>query len=240
MKSKYTAKVTSAPATRWIYNPVSSTDNTSSHVHYFDLLTPTDQTTKCGRIVYTGIHVSSSSSGTDQDAVRMLVAARPVFPTECKVRPLNSQEKALEFMFFDLSGCVNPAEVQPTPPPPTGGTAPAPPPPPPPAPPPPPPPTPAPPVAAVSAAARSTPAAGRPSGTAGAAPGAATRTASGATSASRRRRHRRRRRRRRSQTYPSRSWLLRCFALGPLLAHSRERLARGEGAAITGRSPALQ
>jgi hypothetical protein len=147
LNSKYTAKTTSAPATRWIYNPVSSTNNTSSHVHYFDLLTPTDQTTKCGRIVYTGIHVSSSDPNTAQDTVRVL-GNTPVFPTECKVRPLNAQEKALEFMFFDLSGCVNPADVQPTPPPTTGSTAPAPPPPPPAAPPPPPPPTPAPPVAA--------------------------------------------------------------------------------------------
>ncbi len=149
LKSKYTAKTTNAPAMRWIYNPVSGTDSTSSHVHYFDLLTPTDQTAKCGRIVYTGIHVSSSSSGTDQDAVRIL-GGTPVFPTECTVRPLNSQEKALEFMFFDLSGCVNPPELPPTAPPPTVGAAPPPPPPPPPAPPPPPPPTPAPPVVPAS------------------------------------------------------------------------------------------
>jgi len=107
LKSKYTAKVTKAPATRWIFNPVSGTNSTSNHVHYFDLLTPTDQTAKCGRVVYTGIHVSSSSSGTDQDAVRVL-GGTPVFPTECKIRPLNNQEKAMEFMFFDLSGCVNP------------------------------------------------------------------------------------------------------------------------------------
>jgi hypothetical protein len=112
LKSKYTAKLTSAAATRWIFNPVSSTNNTSSHVHYFDLLTPTDQTAKCGRIVYTGIHVSSSSSGTDQDAVRV-TGGTPVFPTECKIRPLNGQEKAMEFMFFDLSGCVNPPELPP-------------------------------------------------------------------------------------------------------------------------------
>ncbi len=137
LNSKYTAITTSAPATRWIYNPVSSTDNTSSHVHYFDLVTPTDQTAKCGRIVYTGIHVSSSSSGTDQDAVRIL-GGTPVFPTECMVRPLNSQEKALEFMFFDLSGCVTPV-ILPKQPATAVPASPAPPPSPPPPPPPPPP-----------------------------------------------------------------------------------------------------
>ena len=114
-KGRYTAKTTTAPATRWIYNPVSATDSTSSHVHYFDLLAPTDQTSKCGRIVYTGIHASSSSSGTDQDALRIL-GGTPVFPTECAARPLNSQEKAMEFMFFDLSGCVNPIVLPTTPP----------------------------------------------------------------------------------------------------------------------------
>jgi hypothetical protein len=165
LKGKYTAKTTSAPAARWLYNPVSTTDDTSKHVHYFDLLTPTDQTTKCGRIVYTGIHVSSST-GSNQDDVRV-TGGTPVFPTECGVRPLNSQEQALEFMFFDLSGCVGAPDLPPTPPPaaapppappsaspppPSAPVAPPPPPAPaPPAPPPPatvPPPPPSPPVAA--------------------------------------------------------------------------------------------
>jgi hypothetical protein len=148
LKGKYTAKTTSSPAARWLYNPVSSTDSTSKNVHYFDLLTPTTQTTKCGRIVYTGIHVSS---GTDdnRDAVRVM-GGTPVFPTECGVRDLNNQEQALEFLFFDLSGCVGSPDLPPTPPP-AAAPPPAPPPAslPPPASPtaPPPPPAPAPPAA---------------------------------------------------------------------------------------------
>ena len=138
--SKYTASGVNAPAERWIYNPTSTTDNSSKHVHYFDFLTPVEQTSKCGRVVYTGVHVSSASTAADQDTVRKTGATSVVFPTECKVRQLNGQEKALEFMFFDLSGCITPVKLPP-PPPGSGATASAPPPP------PPPPPPPAPPAA---------------------------------------------------------------------------------------------
>ena len=160
LKGRYTARTTSAPATRWIYNAASPPPpyGDSTHVHYFDLLTPVDtglltpvdagltsstdgglltpadggledpadagQPTKCGRMVYTGVHVSSASSTADQDSVRHL-GGTPVFPTECKVRPLNGQEKALEFMFFDLSGCVTPPELPPATPPPNGAIPPA-------------------------------------------------------------------------------------------------------------------
>ncbi len=146
---KRTARTTSAPASRWLYNPISETNNASEHVHYFDLLTPVNQPTKCGRIVYTGIHVSSNT-GPDQDGVRARDVGTPVFPTECAIRSLNNQEKALEFMFFDLSGCVGDPDLPPIPPP-TAAPPPAPPPAsaPPPSSPvaPPPPPAPAPPAA---------------------------------------------------------------------------------------------
>jgi hypothetical protein len=147
-QSKYTASAVAAPAERWIYNPTSATDSTSKHVHYFDFLTPVEQSTKCGRVVYTGVHVSSAATAADQDTVRKFntsATTSPVFPTECKVRPLNGQEKALEFMFFDLSSCVTPIVI--TAPPPNGATATSPPPPPP----PPPPPRPKPPRALATA-----------------------------------------------------------------------------------------
>jgi hypothetical protein len=151
--SKYTASTVRTPAERWIYNPVSTTDDSSKHVHYFDFLTPVEQSHKCGRAVYTGIHVSSASTAADQDTVRK-TGATPVFPTECKVRPLNGQEKALEFMFFDLSSCITQLVI-PSPPP-NGATATSPPPP------PPPPPPPAPPPASAAPAAPAPPPPGAP------------------------------------------------------------------------------
>jgi len=40
------------------------------------------------------------------------------FPSSCLVRDLSSQEKALEFMFFDLSSCLTLDSADPSPPPP--------------------------------------------------------------------------------------------------------------------------
>jgi len=40
-----------------------------------------------------------------------------VFPEACRQGPLTAQEKALEFMFFDLTSCVSPDNASPPPPP---------------------------------------------------------------------------------------------------------------------------
>jgi hypothetical protein len=61
---------------------------------------------KCGRAVYTDLHVSST--GQDQPG--------DPFPTGCEVRDLSDQEKAVEFMLFDLSSCVMDDSDPPTPP----------------------------------------------------------------------------------------------------------------------------
>lgn len=84
------------------------TDESPNQTEYFSVNTPTaspdDQ--KCGRVVFSDLHVGAAS-GDDPD--------QPV-PTGCAQTDLSAQEKALEFMLFDLSSCVTPNGAAPEPP----------------------------------------------------------------------------------------------------------------------------
>ena len=129
------------PSQRWLYEPQSSSNlnGPATYTHYFTFNTPVNQpvANQCGRFVYTALHVgdAASTGGFDGDPTN---ANGSVFPGCCANRTaLSPQEKALEFMIFDLSSCISNTNLPPPPvqtvPPPA-----APPPPPPPAPPPPP------------------------------------------------------------------------------------------------------
>jgi len=69
------------------------------------LMMPDDK--QCGRAVFNDLHVSST--GAD-------MPGQP-FPTSCERRDLTAQEKAVEFLLFDLSSCVQNDKAKPTPPP---------------------------------------------------------------------------------------------------------------------------
>jgi hypothetical protein len=126
---------------RWVYVPQNPNDSDMRQsVQYMTFNTPVETpANECGRVVFTDIHISAQGGGTSDPAV--------AFPGGCPAptRALSAQAKALEFMFFDLSACVQPDSAMPVPPPPPAVTPPPPSPPPPAVPPPPPPPPPIPP-----------------------------------------------------------------------------------------------
>ena len=93
-------------STQWLYNPA------NMHPRYLSFNVPVDApaTQQCGRAVYSDVHLSGvSNDGT--------------FPTECNYPKIDAppghlkNEQALEFLFFDLSSCVqNDTQPPPTPP----------------------------------------------------------------------------------------------------------------------------
>jgi hypothetical protein len=87
---------------RWVYQDSMGEPYISANAPVEEAANPSQQ---CGRIVHTGIHVAAAVSDSHDP-----------FPSGCVSAPLTAQEKALEFMFFDLSSCVSNEAVQQMPP----------------------------------------------------------------------------------------------------------------------------
>jgi hypothetical protein len=133
---------TPGTSTRWVYLTTPAT------VQYLTFNTPigVPEASQCGRAVVSDIHVADVPSGVSKDTYN-------AFPSGCRNRDLTAQEKALEFLFFDLSACIQSDTVTPISPPPAPITL---------APPAPPPPASAPPPAAVPPASAPPPPAAPP------------------------------------------------------------------------------
>ena len=81
---------------RWVYWPQGG----MQFPQMFQFTTPVETTpdNRCGKVVFSDMHVSGDSSSTPGTA----------FPDSCSNNALTAQEKALAFMFFDIASCIQP------------------------------------------------------------------------------------------------------------------------------------
>jgi hypothetical protein len=114
------------PSQPWIALDQTVPAPDSNATMYFSFDTPIGKTPACGRVVYSDLHVSGgpgvSEAAVPPDYPRMGGRIRGrtpnVVPDGCAMHPLTPQEKALEFMLFDLSSCLVPIGGTPLAPPP--------------------------------------------------------------------------------------------------------------------------
>lgn len=87
-------------AREWITVQSPTYPDSPKAVQYMSFNTPigVPEEQVCGRAVYTDLHVASVDNTTTQQS-------KP-FPSGCDVRDLSAQEKAVAFMLFDLSACI--------------------------------------------------------------------------------------------------------------------------------------
>ncbi len=102
--------VSNTPSVPWI---VADGNGSPPPTEYFSFNTPTTgamlddagDPEYCGRVVFSDLHVGAASGDTGGTV-----------PGECASGDLSPQEKALEFMLFDLSSCVTIGNQPPVPP----------------------------------------------------------------------------------------------------------------------------
>jgi hypothetical protein len=89
---------------------------------YFTFDTPVgaDAGSTCGRVAYSDLHVAGGPGSTEEPNVApdYPMGGATTVPAGCAMRALTPQEKALEFIFFDLASCLLPVGSTPIPPPP--------------------------------------------------------------------------------------------------------------------------
>jgi hypothetical protein len=108
--SKHNADVSATNTNSQPWITADSSASSPNATEYFSFNTPVGSAADkvCGRVVYSDLHVGAASN--DYPSLNMVV------PTNCGTGDLSPQEKALEFMLFDLSACVVPDDTQPVPP----------------------------------------------------------------------------------------------------------------------------
>jgi hypothetical protein len=121
-QSRHNADVAAAntPSTPWIVADRTAPAPGATQYFSWDMPINSSIENTCGRIVYSDLHVGAASGDYGQVAGSQNVPQNAVTPTGCANNALSAQEKALEFMIFDLSSCLTPVGSTPMAPVPTG------------------------------------------------------------------------------------------------------------------------
>ncbi len=105
-ETRHDVSGTDGGTTTWLYgnNPTNGAGHTVQHLTFNMPYQPPplpdgDAGTQCGRVVFSDFHVTAS-------ALVPLGDRNGVFPHDCAGGPLTPQEKALVFMLFDVTSCV--------------------------------------------------------------------------------------------------------------------------------------
>jgi hypothetical protein len=109
-QARYNVTGVNPPSTRWVFNPnVGQTQTPESALLHYTFNTPVGApaSQQCGKVLFSDFHAVTST------------AVSSTFPGECDGAPMSPQEKALEFMLFDLSACIQEDHQPPQPPPPS-------------------------------------------------------------------------------------------------------------------------
>ncbi|MFC1642186.1 carboxypeptidase-like regulatory domain-containing protein, partial [Myxococcota bacterium] len=128
LEGQHSVAGVNAPTQEWIHVPTNPNDpDERRSTQYMSFNTPVTapEESQCGRVVLTDLHVAAGAETAGEMPVTAPVRGREpaqataaTFPSNCSTEALTPQGKALEFLFFDLSSCIQPPDEVPQPPPP--------------------------------------------------------------------------------------------------------------------------
>jgi len=116
--SRHNADVSAAntPSTPWIVADSHAPSPGATQYFSWDMPIANSSAQACGRVVYSDLHVGAASGDYGQQPGAQTVPPGAITPSGCANNALSPQEKALEFMLFDLSSCLTPVSQPPPPP----------------------------------------------------------------------------------------------------------------------------